>query len=60
MMKGRGKTALLRLAQGALIGLGAVLPGVSGPGSLHGALPDGLWNLTPEQLCKYCEIEESL
>lgn len=30
MMKGRGKTALLRLAQGALIGLGAVLPGVSG------------------------------
>ncbi len=38
----------------------AVLPGVSGPGSLHGALPDGLWNLTPEQLCKYCEIEESL
>ncbi|CBL17528.1 hydroxyethylthiazole kinase [Ruminococcus champanellensis] len=38
----------------------AVLPGVSGPGSLRSALADGLWNLSPEQLCKYCEIEEQL
>lgn len=38
----------------------AVLPGVSGPGSLHSALGDGLWNLTREQLYKFCEIEESL
>ena len=38
----------------------AALPGVSGPGSLRSALADGLWNLLPEQLCKYCEIEEQL
>ena len=30
MKKVRGEMPLLRLAQGALIGLGAVLPGVSG------------------------------